>query len=161
MRTGCLRCKKRFNLNANAVPGSAGISARDTPCARLVSFEHASRAKMPALPGTAGCVISITRLMLRDSQGLTLCQTSRSAGCQACFGGQTRAGAPLRAGCLRCKRRFNLNANAVPGSAGISARETPCARLVYFEHASRAKMPALPGKDGCVTSATRLMLRSP
>jgi hypothetical protein len=34
---------------------------------------------------------------------------------------------------------------SVPGSAGISARETPCAHLVYFEHASRAKMPALPG----------------
>jgi hypothetical protein len=36
---------------------------------------------------------------------------------------------------------------SVPGSAGLSAREMPCARVVCFENASRAKMPALPGTD--------------
>jgi hypothetical protein len=32
-------------------------------------------------------------------------------------------------------------------SAGILAREMACACLVYFENASRAKMPALPSAD--------------
>jgi hypothetical protein len=35
--------------------------------------------------------------------------------------------------------------HSVPGSAGIFAREILRARLMYFEYASRAKMPALPG----------------
>jgi hypothetical protein len=47
--------------NAKSAPGSAGISARETPCARLVSFKHASRAEMPALPGLAGCVTSVIK----------------------------------------------------------------------------------------------------
>jgi hypothetical protein len=52
---------------------------------------------------------------------------------------------------------FCSECHSVPGGAGISARETPCVRLPYFEHASRAKMPALPGKAaGCVTSVTRI-----
>jgi hypothetical protein len=45
----------------------------------------------------------------------------------------------------RTPRLSEANAKAVPGSAGISARETPCARLMYLENASRAKRPALPG----------------
>jgi hypothetical protein len=56
----------------------------------------------------------------------------------------------------RTPRLSECRANANFGSAGISARETPCARLVYFKHTSRAKMPALPGLAGCVTSVLNI-----
>jgi hypothetical protein len=57
---------------ADAVPGSAGISARETPCVCLVSFKHASRAEMPALPGLAGCVTSVNNQFGNASGSIAL-----------------------------------------------------------------------------------------
>jgi hypothetical protein len=44
---------ERIECHAKSVPESAGISAREAPCARLVSFKHASRAKMRQRAGHA------------------------------------------------------------------------------------------------------------
>ncbi|MDR1009541.1 MAG: hypothetical protein LBM04_00120, partial [Opitutaceae bacterium] len=74
-----------------------------------------------------------TRRRTTSKAGLAACATGGGAADLLDFGHWI-----LGFTALFATERGQREGHSVPGSAGIFARETPCARLVYFECASRA-----------------------